>query len=669
MIITLLWQPGAEWSERVAERLPPDVTVLRPASSAEAEELMLSLAADLAIVELPHLTANSGRLIERLCRLGPEMTVLCVTVPEVIEQARLADGAQPDLWLDISGGEQEIDRCVREALQSVQLAQETRAQRRGQLASDAPGLVATANARTPAESALHKLVGGLAAGFDLQRLLDVYVEAVGELTGCGSYCLLWRASADDCYRVVRSLGLHTAVAEQGRLLLTDGLPTWYRRQRRVITHAEVAGHAVVDDLMAQLAREMDTFGGCLAVPVLDSGHLWGILLLGEKVAGGPYTVAEMETIFVLSTQIGIAAHDIELHQELSRNKEYIDKVLSTMNGGVVVLGRDHKVLVYNQYAANTLGTAADQVINHDLRSLPSPLGDLAYAALEAGQVLEGHETPLPGTPLVLRVSTSQLTDDEGRSIGGLLFFEDITTEKELAEQKMQAERMAVLDNVVARLAQQIRTPLSSIRTFAELLPERHAEADFREFWSDTVRKEIVRINELISQMMTLVQGPSGRPEAVAPRQLVQNALTKLEESDEIAWCQTEIEEHGPLPDVTVEPVSTAEALLYLLQFARGQTKNWVEIAVGPVEMRDGDARLCISFAAESTRSDGTELSSLLDPLYALEHPDADLGPAVSQRILERQGGSVEAVLENGNTYIKVFLPVSTSKVAHLAEVT
>ncbi len=688
MIIALLWQPEDKWSQQVASCFPPDIMVLRPADSAEAEELLLAVPVDLIVVQAAHFTSRFQNLVGRLNELVPEALVVGVAPTEVIERARFVPGPAPQAWVDINGREREIQEAVRQAIQSVQLArQSSSALQAGdavttlqsQLSRTMP-LAEAGSRRTPAENAWHKLISGVAAGADIERLLDVYVDAVAELMSCSSYCLLWRRATSDksqegyAFKVVRSLGLHEAVVRHARLLPTDGLPTWYRRQRRIITRAEVIQQdGGRNDLAARIGREMDLFGGSLAVPIMDSGHLWGILLIGEKVTGEPHTVSEVETVFVLSMQIGIAARQIELQRELARSSKLVDKVLQTMSSGVVVLGTDHKIAIYNDYAEKVLGIAAGEVIGRDLRCLPSPLGDLAYAALEDGQSVARERITLRGEAAgtekerILEVTTSQLVDDNGGPLGGLVVFDDITAQEQFAEQKRRAEQLELVNNIVARLAQDIRTPLASVRTFAELLPERYNQADFREFWSGTVRKEIMKLNELISQMLALVQDPAEKRERIAPHQLLEHVLDRLADMDDVGWCQTEIREAGTVPDIVAEPNATCEALLYLLQMARGENNKWMEIEVGPAEVESSGGQLCISFRA-AAELEGPQLSQLLDPLYVLTQPDADLRLAVSQRILQRQGGRIEVSNEPQGVYVKVYLPVAATQAEMIAEV-
>src|SRR5438552_11585253 len=52
-----------------------------------------------------------------------------------------------------------------------------------------------------------------------------------------------------------------------------------------------------------------------------------------------------------------------------------------------------------------------------------------------------------------------------------------------------------------KTAYEIKNPLVSIKTFAQLLPERYHESDFRETFSSLIVHEIDRIDSLVNQLL------------------------------------------------------------------------------------------------------------------------------------------------------------------------
>ncbi|MFN2427126.1 MAG: nitrogen regulation protein NR(II) [Candidatus Binatia bacterium] len=67
---------------------------------------------------------------------------------------------------------------------------------------------------------------------------------------------------------------------------------------------------------------------------------------------------------------------------------------------------------------------------------------------------------------------------------------------------LSSERLASVGRMAAGLAHEIRNPLVSIRTFTQLLPERHADEEFRSTFLDLTLSEIDRISTLVGEILS-----------------------------------------------------------------------------------------------------------------------------------------------------------------------
>ena len=67
----------------------------------------------------------------------------------------------------------------------------------------------------------------------------------------------------------------------------------------------------------------------------------------------------------------------------------------------------------------------------------------------------------------------------------------------------RADRLSSLGTMTAGLAHEIRNPLSTIRTFAELLPNRYDDPDFRDTFAELVGLDARRLEAVVAGLAEL----------------------------------------------------------------------------------------------------------------------------------------------------------------------
>ena len=525
--------------------------------------------------------------------------------------------------------------------------------------------VASPDAPTPAarESAsLSRILKGFsrlfAAGFDRPRALEIFLEGIGELLRPARSALLLPDEVDRSYRVVAHRGLAPAIARSVRLAGTTGLAQWLAAQGRPARLPDLAD--------PEVARDLILLQGIVAVPLLAQGELVGVLVLGQPVIGGGYAREETETLFDLATHFATALRDIGLHHRLQREKEFSEQILERMSSGVVTIGRDHRLGAFNRRAEEILGVGAAEMLGQDLRGLPSPLGDMLFETLTRGQALPRAEVQLALRRLWLDVSTYPIYGDGPTPMGAVVVFEDVTAQKELAAQKRQAEEAQLLARVVARIADEVNNPLVSVNTFVELIEERYYDPDFRKAFSSVVRRDVRRLVQVFEKLAGLVSEGELHFSIVDAHAVVADVITAIEPSDEAGGKHLEVldvsRDSTPQP-VRVDVAQTRKALSYLIGFLAHNTpgdRASVSISVGRHGQAEAADSVWILVGSRSASIGPERLPRLFDPVRMVQESLIDVGPAVSQRLIEAQGGQLRLRQGRHELSFLLALPPSAS---------
>jgi signal transduction histidine kinase len=587
--------------------------------------------------------------VARLKELRPATTVIVIgTLTEPVEGV---DHTLPDEWT-----QPDLDAVVRQVTERHRLLREIAVLRSQSAPATAAAWMDAARDAATLAPLLKEFTRVFASGFDLRRVLDMFLDALGQLLRPSRSALLLPDEARQAFRVAAHRGLAPQIVASARLSAGDGLGHWLAVQGRP---------ARLPDLSEPgLGRELGLFGGVVAVPLLAHGELVAVLVVGQPIVGGGYSRHETEVLFDLTTHLATAIRNITLHNQLQHEKELNERILAHMSSGVVTIGRDQKVGIVNRRAEEILGLAAAEAVGQDLRVLPSPLGDMLFETLVHGEPRPSAEIQVAMRGLALEVSTYPIRGDEPAPLGAVLVFEDRTAQKAMAAQKRQAEQFQLLARVIARIADEIKNPLVSVNTFVDLIDERYDDPDFRKLFSSVVRRDVRRLVQVFEKLAGLVSEGELSFLAVDAHAVVEDVITGVEMSEEGTAKPLHLEfsrDAEPLL-VRVDAEQLRKALSYLIWYLSHHSPGEearIAVSLGRhVDRQAGETvRLLISSRTASVPAD--KLGALFDPVQMVQENLIDVGPAVSQRLLEAQGGSLQVRQGRHELAFHVTLPLAT----------
>ena len=262
---------------------------------------------------------------------------------------------------------------------------------------------------------------------------------------------------------------------------------------------------------AAVLRDLRAWGAEVAVPVRD-GRLMAIILVGPKLSGDSFFSDELDLLETLASELAIGLKNAQLYHEIVSIKEYNERLLARMDSGVIAVREDGVITTFNPAAERILGTEATRVVGRMLEALDPAIravlrsGLIEHSDSETDVTVSHHE----GRILPLVVHTSALHDHKGQVSGAIAVLNDHSRLKALEEDKRRTDRLSALGAMATGIAHEIRNPLVAIKTFAELLPERADDHEFRSTFAKVAVKEIHRIEQLLARLRALAV-PSAFP--------------------------------------------------------------------------------------------------------------------------------------------------------------
>jgi signal transduction histidine kinase len=240
-----------------------------------------------------------------------------------------------------------------------------------------------------------------------------------------------------------------------------------------------------------------------------------------------------------------------------------------------------------------------------------------------------------------------------------MLLEDVTEPVARAAKTRQTRRLDMLSQVIGRIAHNIRTPLTAIKTYAELMEATGAGEGLETFWQETVSPELERLEQLIGELVQVVEQPEPQYQPVQLARVVEQAIDEIFTDNEHDAAPPDFRVAPGIPEIVADPAPTRDAIGYLMRYLRGAGGSRIKVAIDLEEAEEGETvALSISASVGAGATDGEQV---LDPIFALQQPDGDLGPAISRQLMERQGGTLQAIQTNGSLKFQLNFPVTVTE--------
>jgi PAS domain S-box-containing protein len=563
--------------------------------------------------------------------------------------------------------------AVEQALRFQRLAREVvslRRERERLAVAPAPPLAPGSGLQATVLKEMGKL---LATHFDLARVVDYLLDAITELCRPARAAVLLADEAG-LYRVRGCRGLDDTLVERLRLTASEGLPAWLKHHARLAVASELAR----EPEWLEAARELTLLGSEVAIPLWAGARLVGILTLGPRVTGHAYSGEDLERLFTLASQVAVAVDDISLFAQVRAQHNFAEQVLAHLGSGVVTINAAGRVILMNPRAEEILGIAKDRVLNQDLRALPSPLGDLLFDTTRNGRELRQHEVTLAVRPtLPLEVSTSRILGANGETAGAVMIIEDPAPRRMLHRERQQSQTVDFLNRVLLRLTDEIKNPLVSIYTFLELLPQRYDDPEFRERFFSVVSQDTHNLISLVDKLITLAGEREYKVDFCNVRELVSDALETLtlrldrpRVSDDATIFLLQVPDRAdrlttvlytPDPELLVrgDRDQLGKAIGYLLRFLVSRVASEGRVAIHATVDPDSPRQMRLSILGKPAALTEIERERLFSVLAIASDRLLDVGPSVSQKIVEAHGGGLSVGGDDGEIRFVLTLPRTT----------
>jgi signal transduction histidine kinase len=338
-------------------------------------------------------------------------------------------------------------------------------------------------------------------------------------------------------------------------------------------------------------------------------------------------------------------------------------VIQNLPVGVVCFRTDLKIIDSNRFARQMLHEASDIVEALSSGTDPQINGQWApqlKQSLVSGETCAFNEISYHknGRKSILQVTCSPLMDSQTReSLGGVLVINDVTMRRGLANDLAEAERLAAVGKLAARVAHELNNPLDGILRYINLTlrvidSEKPAEASR---YLQESRKGLLRMVQIISELLEFSRSTYSAFEEADINKIVEDAAHSMEH--QASEAKVELSRHYGTEMPNVRSGNLYQVFLNLIKNAIDAMEGGGRLDI--TTRREKDAAV-MEFADTGMGLSEEVLQKMFEPFFTTKTvgKGTGLGLAICKDIIERYGGQIEAGNRaEGGSVFTVRIPV------------
>jgi nitrogen-specific signal transduction histidine kinase/CheY-like chemotaxis protein len=459
-------------------------------------------------------------------------------------------------------------------------------------------------------------------------------------------------------RAVAAIGLPSGLLEHFELSLDAGIGGQVARLGRILRRDSDEARANIET-----QKEFELLSAQVAVPIPDRGTIAGVAVFDGRVTGEPLVNVELELIFHLLEQVGLALRNIWLHNQLAGNHAMMTDVLRELSSACIVVGRDLKVLHANKSARRHFGRKNQRTGELEFSDLPQALGAKIYQVLKTGAAIgpfRYEPENSPGTIYSISVVPFQ-RGDSTVPVSALLTADDLTQAEQLQQLEVEAANLRLIKSMADRLAHEVGNAMVPLSTHQQLLAEKFHDDEFRESLDRAMADGVKRVTRLVNQMRFLAREGQMDREVFTVEKLVEDAYQEARKHQPAEAAQLKCENGGKSIIITGDRAALKHALAEIMLNALQANPKTPTIGVRLQTGTNSEGGQNVQIEVQDNGSGFTAEAAgkVPSPFFTTRNVGLGLGLTVSQKIIETHHGLLEIIPPQTGQHgiVRVSLPM------------
>jgi two-component system nitrogen regulation sensor histidine kinase NtrY len=325
--------------------------------------------------------------------------------------------------------------------------------------------------------------------------------------------------------------------------------------------------------------------------------------------------------------------------EIERRGRYMETLLANVNAAVIAVDAGGQITAWNKAAEKMFGLNGAEALGRSPERIFAaehlkPMREILERARDGESVEKEMSIFLPDRVMTVVADAATLRDDDGRSLGVMVFVEDIT-------EIQKVQRMEAWREVARRIAHEIKNPLTPIQLSAERLRKRYAkmlEGDgaILDKCTTTIIRQVDELKSLVNEFAQFARLPAAELAVNDLNEIVREALFLYQEGHRDIRFEFR---PGVIPALEIDRNQIKRALINLLDNAVTAMDGRGEVEIATSYER-ALTKVCLEVADNGSGLPPEVRARIFEPYFSTKRDGTGLGLSIVSAIVEDHHGYI-----------------------------